>query len=70
MEPSWHITEALVTHSKIESAPSGPILACKLHSLTADERVEMEQVIMQHGEANALAHWDLIVAQIDYILSL
>lgn len=65
-------------HSKIESAPShptpvktdDPTLTGKLHSLTADERFEMEQAIRQYGEAYVLANWTLILEQIRYILML
>ena len=67
-----------MTPSKSVLAPLHPIpfttdnttLIGKLQSLTVDERREIEQMIMQLGEARALAHWDLILAQIDYILSL
>lgn len=48
----------------------GTALTERLQSLTAEELLEMEQMLTDRGAAHVLARWDLILDQIRYVLTL
>jgi hypothetical protein len=42
----------------------------RLQSLTADERFEMEPLLIGYDEAYILANWNLLVDELHYIMTL